>query len=131
MMGWTVGMPMETHLSITAMILGGAFDKLPRSLDLCFAHGGGAFAFLLGRLENAWHEREVAKGKALQPPSHYLDRFSVDSAVFSEGVRVETRFSLPISSPTTPLPRVPITCTSPCSRALSSHVWEPQRRGAL
>ena len=82
MMGWTVGMPMETHLSITAMILGGAFDRLPRELDLCFAHGGGAFAFLLGRLENAWHNREIAKGKALHPPSHYLDRFSVDSAVF-------------------------------------------------
>jgi len=82
MMGWTVGMPMETHLSITAMILGGAFDRLPRELDLCFAHGGGAFAFLLGRLENAWHHRENAKGKAIHPPSHYLDRFSVDSAVF-------------------------------------------------
>ena len=25
MMGWTVGMPMETHLSITAMCLSGAF----------------------------------------------------------------------------------------------------------
>ncbi len=82
MMGWTVGMPLETHLSITSMILGGAFDHLPADLKLCFAHGGGAFAFLLGRLENAWHEREIARGKSLHPPSHYLDRFSVDSAVF-------------------------------------------------
>ena len=54
MMAWTVGMPLETHLSITSMVLGGAFDALPASLKLCFAHGGGAFAFLLGRLENAW-----------------------------------------------------------------------------
>ena len=84
MMGWTVGMPLETHLSITSMILGGAFDALPRSLRLCFAHGGGAFAFLLGRLENAWHERSLARGKSLHPPSHYLDRFSVDSAVFDD-----------------------------------------------
>ena len=84
MMGWTVGMPLETHLSITAMILGGAFDRLPPSLRLCFAHGGGAFPYLLGRLENAWHERALARGKSLHPPSHYLDRFSVDSAVFDE-----------------------------------------------
>lgn len=84
MMGWTVGMPLETHLSIVAMVLGGGFDRLPRSLRLCFAHGGGAFPFLLGRLENAWHERTVARGKSLHPPSHYLDRFSVDSAVFDE-----------------------------------------------
>ena len=62
MMGWTVGMPLETHLSITAMILGGAFDRLPPSLRLCFAHGGGAFPYLLGRLENAWHERALARG---------------------------------------------------------------------
>lgn len=85
MMGWTVGMPLETHLSITSMILGGAFDRLPQSLRICFAHGGGAFAFLLGRLENAWRERELARGKSLYPPSHYLDRFSVDSAVFDPG----------------------------------------------
>jgi len=82
MMGWTVGMPMETHLSITAMILGGAFDRLPRSLKICFAHGGGAFPLILGRIENAWRERSIARGKSLHPPSSYLDRFSVDSACF-------------------------------------------------
>ena len=81
MMGWTVGMPMETHLSIASMVLGGAFDRLPRSLKICFAHGGGAFPYLIGRLENAWHERSIARGKSLHPPSAYLDRFSVDSAV--------------------------------------------------
>lgn len=84
MMGWTVSMPAETQLSIVTMILGGAFDRLPRSLKICFAHGGGSFAFLLGRLENAWHNRDVARGAAQFPPSHYLDRFSVDSAVFDE-----------------------------------------------
>jgi aminocarboxymuconate-semialdehyde decarboxylase len=84
MMAWTVGMPAETQLSIVALILSGAFDRLPRSLRLCFAHGGGSFAFLLGRLENAWHRHEVARGRSLHPPSHYLDRFGVDSAVFDE-----------------------------------------------
>lgn len=82
MMAWTVSMPAETQLSIVAMILGGAFDKLPKDLRLCFAHGGGSFAFLLGRLENAWHNRDIARGVSKHPPSHYLDRFSVDSAVF-------------------------------------------------
>lgn len=82
MMAWTVSMPAETQLSIVAMILGGAFDRLPRELRICFAHGGGSFAFLLGRLENAWHRRDIARGVSRHPPSHYLDRFSVDSAVF-------------------------------------------------
>ena len=84
MMGWTVGMPAETQLSIVAMILGGAFDRLPKSLKLCFAHGGGSFAFLLGRLENAWRNRDLARGVSQHPPSHYLDRFHTDSAVFDE-----------------------------------------------
>ena len=82
MMGWTVSMPAETQLSIVSMILGGAFDRLPENLRLCFAHGGGSFAFLLGRLENAWHNRDLARGSSAHPPSHYVDRFSVDSAVF-------------------------------------------------
>jgi aminocarboxymuconate-semialdehyde decarboxylase len=82
MMPWTVGMPAETQLSIVAMILGGAFDRLPKKLRICFAHGGGSFAFLLGRLENAWRHHPVAHGVCELPPSRYVDRFSVDSAVF-------------------------------------------------
>jgi aminocarboxymuconate-semialdehyde decarboxylase len=84
MMPWTVGMPAETQLGIVAMILGGAFDKLPTSLRICFAHGGGSFAFLLGRLENAWRHHPSARGICQLPPREYLKRFSVDSAVFDE-----------------------------------------------
>jgi len=64
------------------MILGGAFDKLPANLKICFAHGGGSFAFLLGRMENAWKHHPVAHGICELPPSQYVNRFSVDSAVF-------------------------------------------------
>ncbi|WP_084958737.1 amidohydrolase family protein [Thermoactinospora rubra] len=81
---WLVGMPAETHLSILAMILGGVFDRVPRTLRICFAHGGGSFAFWLGRLENAWHRRHDVVGTSQHPPSHYLDRFMVDSVVFDE-----------------------------------------------
>jgi aminocarboxymuconate-semialdehyde decarboxylase len=84
MMPWTVGMPAETQLGIVAMILGGAFDKLPRNLRICFAHGGGSFAFLLGRLENAWRHHPVARGVCELPPRSYVNRFSVDSAVFDQ-----------------------------------------------
>jgi len=82
MMPWTVGMPAETQLGIVAMILGGAFDKLPKNLRICFAHGGGSFAFLLGRLENAWQHHPVAHGVCELSPKEYLSRFYVDSAVF-------------------------------------------------
>ncbi|MFI6883548.1 amidohydrolase family protein [Streptosporangium canum] len=81
---WLVGMPAETHLSVLALILGGVFDRVPDSLRMCFAHGGGSFAFWLGRFENAWHRRNDLVGVSEFPPSAYLERFSVDSVVFDE-----------------------------------------------
>ena len=79
---WLVGMPAETHLSVLAMILGGAFDKISPDLRICFAHGGGSFAMWLGRMDNAWHRRPDLVGVSELPPSAYIDRFSVDSVVF-------------------------------------------------
>ncbi|WP_066367352.1 amidohydrolase family protein [Herbidospora mongoliensis] len=80
---WLTGMPAETHLSVLALILGGVFDEVPPTLRLCFAHGGGSFPFWLGRADNAWHRRgDVVRGRSAHPPSHYVDRFSVDSVVF-------------------------------------------------
>jgi aminocarboxymuconate-semialdehyde decarboxylase len=81
---WLTGMPAETHLSILAMILGGTFDRVSPDLRICFAHGGGSFAFWLGRLENAWHRRADIIATSEQPPSAYLGRFSVDTVVFAE-----------------------------------------------
>lgn len=81
---WLVGMPSESHLSILAMILGGVFDKVDNSLKIGFAHGGGSFAYWLGRMENAWHRRNDIIGTSDYPPSHYLGRFYVDSVVFDE-----------------------------------------------
>jgi aminocarboxymuconate-semialdehyde decarboxylase len=80
---WLVGMPAETHLSILTLCLSGAFDRLPASLRIAFAHGGGSFAFWAGRADNAWRQRRDLVGADSEyPPSHYRDRFYVDSVVF-------------------------------------------------
>ena len=81
---WLTGMPAETHLSILAMVLGGVFDRVGPELRICFAHGGGSFAFWLGRLENAWRMRPDVIATSHHPPSHYMGRFYVDSVVFDE-----------------------------------------------
>ncbi|MFT9016617.1 MAG: amidohydrolase family protein [Acetobacter sp.] len=85
MLPWLVSMPAETQLSILSLILSGSFERLPRSLRLCFAHGGGSFAYLLGRVDNAWKHRDIVREDCPNPPSSYVDRFYVDSAVFDEG----------------------------------------------
>src|SRR5699024_1784202 len=65
---WLAGMPGETHLSILAMILGGVFDKVSKDLRICFAHGGGSFAFWLGRFENAFDRRPDLIAKSERRP---------------------------------------------------------------
>jgi aminocarboxymuconate-semialdehyde decarboxylase len=80
---WLVSMPAETQLSILWLILSGAFERLPRSLKLCFAHGGGSFPYLLGRVDNAWRNRDIVREDCPRLPSTYVDRFYVDAAVFS------------------------------------------------
>ncbi|MEU5883918.1 amidohydrolase family protein [Spirillospora sp. NPDC047279] len=82
MLPWLVGMAAETQLSILTLMLSGAFERLPGSLRLCFCHGGGSFAYLLGRADNAWHNRDIVRRDSPKPPSAYTDRFYVDSAVF-------------------------------------------------
>jgi aminocarboxymuconate-semialdehyde decarboxylase len=84
MMPWTVGMPAETQLAVSALVLSGAFDRLPKTLRICFAHGGGSFAYLLGRMQNAWEHQPLCRGAAQFPPVRYLERFCVDSAIFDQ-----------------------------------------------
>jgi aminocarboxymuconate-semialdehyde decarboxylase len=84
MMQWLVAMPTETHLAILYLILSGALERLPQSLRICFAHGGGNFAFTLGRVENAWKNRDIVGKDCPNPPSSYVKRFWCDSAVFDE-----------------------------------------------
>ena len=83
MLPWLVAMPAETQLSILWLILSGAFERLPRSLKLCFAHGGGSFPYLLGRVDNAWRNRDIVREDCPRLPSSYVERFCVDAAVFS------------------------------------------------
>lgn len=84
MLQWLVGMPAETQLGILSLILSGAFERIPETLRLCFAHGGGNFAFQLGRVDNAWRCRDIVREHCPNPPSSYVNRFYVDSAVFSD-----------------------------------------------
>lgn len=85
MLEWLVGMPAETQLSLLRMALSGAFDRLPSSLRIGFAHGGGSFAYWSGRADNAWHQRrDLVGAESDYPPSHYADRVFVDSVVFTE-----------------------------------------------
>jgi aminocarboxymuconate-semialdehyde decarboxylase len=82
MLPWLVAMPAETQLGMLSLILSGALERIPPSLKICFAHGGGSFAWLLGRADNAWKHRDIIRKDCPHPPSSYAHRFHVDTAVF-------------------------------------------------
>ncbi len=78
---WLVGMPAETALSVCSLIFGGVLERLP-TLRVAFAHGGGAFPGIIGRLEHGFAVRpDIVAVKNDVPPSAYLGRFYVDSLV--------------------------------------------------
>jgi aminocarboxymuconate-semialdehyde decarboxylase len=85
MLPWLVAMPAETQLGMLSLILSGALERIPESLKICFAHGGGSFAWLLGRVDNAWRQRDIVRQDCPQLPSSYARRLHVDSAVFDSG----------------------------------------------
>ncbi len=82
MLPWLVAMPAETQLGMVSLILSGALERIPETLKICFAHGGGSFAWLLGRVDNAWKHRDIVRQDCPKLPSSYARRFHVDTAVF-------------------------------------------------
>lgn len=82
MLPWLVAMPAETQLGMLSLVLSGALERIPESLRICFAHGGGSFVWLLGRADNAWRHRDIVRQDCPKLPSSYARRFHVDTAVF-------------------------------------------------
>jgi aminocarboxymuconate-semialdehyde decarboxylase len=76
-----VGYPMETALAASRLIFGGVLER--HDLVLCLAHGGGCLPALRGRLDLGWDRKEVAHTTAVLP-SELMNRFYVDTAVFSD-----------------------------------------------
>jgi aminocarboxymuconate-semialdehyde decarboxylase len=56
----SLGFLYEETLAVACVIYGGVLDRHP-SLDLCFSHGGGAAAFMAGRLEHQGRTRPWAR----------------------------------------------------------------------
>jgi aminocarboxymuconate-semialdehyde decarboxylase len=76
-----VGNPLETGLAMTRFIVGGVMERLP-DLKICFAHGGGAFSHVLGRVDKGFAVRGEMREKIDRPPSDYARMIYVDAMTF-------------------------------------------------
>jgi aminocarboxymuconate-semialdehyde decarboxylase len=78
---WLVGMPAETALAICCTLFGGVLERLP-NLRICFAHGGGAFPFTIGRISHGFRVRpDLCAVHSKVDPREQLNRFYLDSLV--------------------------------------------------
>jgi aminocarboxymuconate-semialdehyde decarboxylase len=70
---WLVGMPCETALAMHGIMASGLLVRHP-GLRLCFAHGGGAFPALLGRIQHGFDCRPdlvATKTCGVTPTQHF------------------------------------------------------------
>ncbi len=78
---WLVGMPAETSRAICSLIFSGVFERLP-NLRVCFAHGGGSFPAIIGRIEHGFLVRpDLCAVDNPHNPRNYLGKFWFDSLV--------------------------------------------------
>jgi len=78
---WLVDMPKETAVAICSVIFGGLLEKFPK-LRLCFAHGGGAFPIIVGRVQHGHDVRpDLCAVANTNSPRKYLGKIWTDSLV--------------------------------------------------
>jgi aminocarboxymuconate-semialdehyde decarboxylase len=77
-----VGFPAEQAMAAAALIFGGVLDRYP-GLRILLAHGGGAFPYILGRIERGMEvlSDQMATKRNLR---EYLDRFYVDTLIHDD-----------------------------------------------
>ena len=79
-----LGNPFESAIAAAHLIFGGVLDRFPK-LDIVLPHAGGAFPWLVGRLNRGWEKRADLKHIA-HSPLEYLRRFHYDTIGYSDPV---------------------------------------------
>jgi aminocarboxymuconate-semialdehyde decarboxylase len=72
-----LGNPFDTAVAAANLIFSGLLDRFPK-LNICLPHAGGAFPYLIGRLNHGWKVREECRALK-KPPLNYLRRFTYDT----------------------------------------------------
>lgn len=76
-----LGNPFDTATAAAHLIFSGVMDRFP-GLDIVLPHAGGAFPFLVGRLNHGWKVRPECRHLERGPES-YLRRFYYDTIAHS------------------------------------------------
>ena len=83
MMPNLIGVPWETTVCATDLLLSGIVDKYP-NIKILFAHGGGFLPYQIGRLDKGYEQWELVSSNLQAPPSEYIKRFWYDTVLWNQ-----------------------------------------------
>jgi aminocarboxymuconate-semialdehyde decarboxylase len=77
-----IGIPQDCASAIASFISSDVLGHFP-SLRIGFAHAGGSFSSMLGRMDFVWREHAKFRQGGTVPPSEYIRRFYFDTITYS------------------------------------------------
>ncbi|MCQ6280800.1 amidohydrolase family protein [Bacillus sp. EB600] len=83
MMPNLIGVPWETTVCATDLLVSGIVDKYP-DVKILFAHGGGFLPYQIGRLDKGYEQWDMVSSNLQAPPSEYLRRFWYDTVLWNQ-----------------------------------------------
>lgn len=83
MMPNLIGVPWETTVCATDLLLSGFADKFP-NVKILLAHGGGFLPYQIGRLNKGYSMWKAVSSNLQAPPIDYLKRFWFDTVLWSD-----------------------------------------------
>ncbi|MEH7073489.1 amidohydrolase family protein [Neobacillus drentensis] len=83
MMPNLIGVPWETTVCATDLLLSGLIDRYP-NIKILFAHGGGFMPYQIGRQDKGYEQWKLVSSNLKAPPSEYLKRFWYDSVLWNQ-----------------------------------------------
>lgn len=82
MMPNLIGVPWETTVCATDILLSGLIDHYP-NIKILFAHGGGFLPYQIGRLDKGYEQWGAVSSNLQGKPSEYLKRFWYDTVLWN------------------------------------------------
>jgi predicted TIM-barrel fold metal-dependent hydrolase len=83
MMPNLIGVPWETTICATDLLLSGMLDKYPK-VKILLAHGGGFLPYQIGRLDKGYDKWKPVSSALQAPPTEYLKRFWYDTVLWNQ-----------------------------------------------
>nr|WP_295970338.1 amidohydrolase family protein [uncultured Bacillus sp.] len=80
-----IGVPWETTVCATDLLLSGSIDKYP-DVRILFSHGGGFLPYQIGRLDKGYEQWKHVSSNLQAPPSEYIRRFWYDTVLWNSDI---------------------------------------------